>query len=256
VEEADRRVERGVVELLQARGVAQAVAERDERVQFVGGRLSLAPHERERLAVLAQQGGPRLVIGIAHAPFEAHELLHVFGCANPIALVLDEHTRGFHLVGFLSIQARGVVFEHAQDVVHGGFHESAGQFEALLVLTVTGHLPHLRLAGEQVFARVDRRRVVAVVIEEVGGDVVLRQERDELRVHVHLAEEVEALDALDGERRLLARGLAGGCAIVIEVRAGRALVVRALQAQAVLVAAQATVREEVIRAFHGEGRRL
>ena len=163
------------------------------------------------------------------ASISAHAALHLFGAA---------------------LKTGRVVFQDAEDVVARRPDERSGELEPSRGAEVLLDLRDLETPGEKVLPRVERRRVIAIVVVEEEGDAVLRQKRHELGVHVDLPEAVDRLGALDGERDLLAGRLPGGCSVVACLRTWRPRWRGALQAQRVLPPAQAAVAEEVVGALH------
>src|SRR5690606_20723258 len=103
-----------------------------------------------------------------------------------------------------------VVEQRTADVEQGGLYERASQRDPLLRAEVMLGLRQREPARQEVLARVERGRIVPVVVVNVDGDALPGQKDDELGIEVDLTEEVQGVDGLDGEHGLVPGEVARG----------------------------------------------
>ena len=111
------------------------------------------------------------------APFAAHQFIDVSGRIQPQHFCL--HAFG---LGLQVESACAVVAQVAQDVMQRRMNELARNRQPQPAIAVMPHLLDQHEAGVQILARVKRSGVVAIVVEEMHRDLMLRQEVEQTRV--------------------------------------------------------------------------
>ncbi len=271
VKHGDRRVERCAVDFAETQRVAQRVDEGNQGVDRVVGRafdalLELGPRG-------AEDGLPRFVVGRADGAFDAHHARHVGRAGKQSAVRFD----GLDPVAQVAAPARRVIVaQRFEDVEAGALDQLARQIDALFLVGVKQHLLDRREAGHNFLTRPERAGVKAVVIEEVERHAMLAQKIEKARVEIAFAEQVNRLDAVDGNRFFGERGTRRVRAVIEIERRQRVLVFQIFeqapalgggifeigarqflgfvgegaQIKRVLMALHPASRKDVVRAFH------
>ena len=201
VQERDGLVELCSVDRVDRLPVHERVPEADHRVERVcRGSTAPAPEREPGLEYRVE----RRIVGAPNVAFERQQLPDVPArcCRFRKRINFIEHT-GKRL--FLVL----VVFEVPFDIRGRAGDEFPREREPLVLIEVMGCLPDVHLAGEQGFFREQRALVVAVVPEEMDGDVVLREERDDAGCEGDPAIAEDCIDLLHGKRALFELRLVG-----------------------------------------------
>lgn len=184
MQEADGRVELGVVDVVERKGIAHHVAERDGGVHLVGGRL-LVPAVHGEVLDDVLEG---LVVDLPAVALHAHEGGHVpgFRYAQPQLLQLCDQA--------VQVPAPGIVVAEVLEHIEAGpAHQALRDVHSALAAEVGPRLLDLHLARKQVLAGLEAARVVLVIIEKVDRYALLAQEVEQGAVGVHAAKDVEGL---------------------------------------------------------------
>jgi hypothetical protein len=171
----------GLIDLAQDRGVEDAVAEADQGVEPVLGRALAALPEGE--TVSRDNCIETTIVDIPHIPLNGHELIGVpLGSKSGLQL-LDPGERGIQPNTSIMI-----VREDLLDIDHRALHKALRYDLPFALVEIVLALLEDHIAGIVVLPRIKRTHVVAVVVEEVQGDLLAAQELHELFVDADLAE--------------------------------------------------------------------
>lgn len=96
------------------------------------------------------------------------------------------------------------------------------------------------LTAQEVFTRIDRGRVISVIVEKVEGNMILAKVGNELSINVDLAKTINRLDLFDRNRNLFFSQISGWFALIILLVAVCLFPIRFDQKEGVLLSFQST----------------
>lgn len=189
VEVSNPRIEVRSVDLRENGGVEQSVAKAHQRVQLVLRWSATATLESELLDRDDLVEAP--VVDFSRVPLDCHQL---FDHVAPVQYVefLGQSLNGFFQRGTI------VVFQNADHVLHRALNELAGKMCTLFQIEVEFRLLQHHEAAVEEFSGIVGSDVVAVVVEEMNGDVLLREELQQPLVELHFRKNFYIGDVLNG----------------------------------------------------------
>jgi hypothetical protein len=215
----------GLVDLAQDRSIEDAVAEADEGVEPVVGRALAALPKGE--AVSRNNCIEAAIVDIPHIPLNGHEFVRVPLNTKPGLQILDPGERGIQPNTSIMI-----VREDLLDIDHRALHKALRYDLPFALVEIVLALLEDHIAGIVVLPRIKRAHVVAVVVEEVQGDLLAAQELHELFVDADLAEDHHLARVLHRDVLLLS--------------------LLVLKVEGVLLAVKLTIGEYVDRPLHAQ----